>query len=90
MPMPADANASRSPISPPFSAVPFPPIGSPGGPTVTIVGAATFAFSDGQTASFAYTVTACRKPKTIRRRSSVRPAPSANSGALSGRAGAIV
>ena len=52
---------------PPFNAVPFPPIGSPGGPTVTNVGAATFAFSDGQTASFAYTVNGVSQAKTIRR-----------------------
>ncbi|HEV2039218.1 MAG TPA: S8 family peptidase, partial [Casimicrobiaceae bacterium] len=41
---------------PPFNAVPFPPIGSPGGATGTPVGTATFTFSDGNTGTFAYTV----------------------------------
>ena len=52
---------------PPFNAVPFPPIGNPGGATVTNVGIATFAFSNGQTAAFAYTVNGVSQTKTITR-----------------------
>ena len=52
---------------PPFSAVPFPPIGSPGGPTFSIVGSATFTFIDGNTATFSYTVDGIAQTKTITR-----------------------
>jgi serine protease len=52
---------------PPFNAVPFPPIGSPGGATGTPVGAATFTFSDGNTGTFAYTVNAEAQTKNITR-----------------------
>jgi len=52
---------------PPFNAVPFPPIGSPGGPTVTKVGTATFAFGNGQTGTFAYTVNGVSQAKAITR-----------------------
>jgi hypothetical protein len=41
---------------PPFSAVPFPPLGSPGGATPVNVGTATFTFTDGNTGTFMYTV----------------------------------
>jgi hypothetical protein len=52
---------------PPFNAVPFPPIGSPGGATGTPVGTATFTFSDGNTGTFAYTVNAEAQTKNITR-----------------------
>ena len=52
---------------PPFNAVPFPPIGSPDGPTVTKVGTATFAFGNGQTGTFAYTVNGVSQAKAITR-----------------------
>ena len=52
---------------PPFSAVPFPPIGSPGGPTFSVVGSATFTFIDGNTATFSYTVDGIAQTKTITR-----------------------
>jgi serine protease len=52
---------------PPFSAVPFPPIGSPGGATGTPVGTATFTFSDGNNGTFAYTVNAEAQTKNITR-----------------------
>jgi serine protease len=52
---------------PPFNAVPFPPIGSPGGAIGTPVGTATFAFSDGNTGTFAYTVNAEAQTKNITR-----------------------
>jgi serine protease len=52
---------------PPFSAVPFPPMGSPGGASGTPVGTATFTFSDGNTGTFAYTVNAGTQTKNITR-----------------------
>lgn len=52
---------------PPFNAAPFPPIGSPGGAVPTNVGTATFAFADGQTGSFAYTVNGVAQTKAITR-----------------------
>ncbi len=52
---------------PPFNAVPFPPIGSPGGATPTGVGTATFTFTDGNSASFAYTVNGVSQKKAITR-----------------------
>jgi Subtilase family len=52
---------------PPFNAVPFPPIGSPGGATGTPVGTATFTFSDGNTGIFAYTANAEAQTKNITR-----------------------
>lgn len=52
---------------PPFNAVPFPSIGSPGGATGTPVGTATFTFSDGNTGTFAYTVNAEAQTKNITR-----------------------
>jgi serine protease len=52
---------------PPFNAVPFPPMGSPGGATGTPVGTATFTFSDGNTGTFAYTVNAETQTKNITR-----------------------
>jgi hypothetical protein len=52
---------------PPFNAVPFPPLGSPGGAIGTSVGTATFTFSDGNTGTFAYTVNAVTQTKNITR-----------------------
>jgi hypothetical protein len=52
---------------PAFNAVPFPPLGSPGGAIGTVVGTATFSFSDGNTASFTYTVNGVTQSKTITR-----------------------
>jgi serine protease len=52
---------------PAFNAVPFPPLGSPGGATGTSVGTATFTFPDGNTGTFAYTVDGVPQIKTITR-----------------------
>lgn len=52
---------------PAFSAVPFPPLGSPGGPTGGVVGSLTLTFSDGNHASFAYTVNGISQTKAITR-----------------------
>ena len=54
-------------IGPPFSTVPFPPIGAPGGPTGTVVGAATFHFTNGNAATFTYTVDGVTQSKGITR-----------------------
>ena len=52
---------------PPFSSVPFPPQGTPGGATGINVGTAKFTFSDGNTGTFAYTVNAVTQTKNITR-----------------------
>jgi len=52
---------------PPFNAVPFPPVGAPGGVTGSNVGTATFTFTDGNNASFAYTVNGVSQTKAITR-----------------------
>jgi hypothetical protein len=52
---------------PPFNAVPFPPVGAPGGATASSVGTATFTFSDGNNATFSYTVNGVSQTKTITR-----------------------
>jgi hypothetical protein len=52
---------------PAFNAMPFPPIGAPGGPTGVIVGTATFTFADGNAASFNYTVDGATQTKSITR-----------------------
>jgi hypothetical protein len=52
---------------PPFNAIPFPPLGSPGGAIATSVGTATFTFSDSNSGTFAYTVNAATQTKNIRR-----------------------
>jgi hypothetical protein len=52
---------------PAFNAVPFPPLGSPGGAIPTSVGTATFTFTDGNTATFAYTVNGSTQSKNITR-----------------------
>jgi len=52
---------------PPFSAVPFPPQGTPGGATGISVGSAKFTFSDGNTGTFTYTVNGITQTKNITR-----------------------
>ena len=52
---------------PPFNAVPFPPVGAPGGVTGSNVGTATFTFTDGNNATFAYTVNGVSQSKAITR-----------------------
>src|ERR1700730_9690147 len=54
-------------IGPPFNAVPFPPVGAPGGVTGTNVGTAMFTFTNGNNASFAYTVNGVSQTKAITR-----------------------
>jgi hypothetical protein len=58
---------------PAFSAVPFPPIGAPGGPTGVVVGTATFTFANGNSATFAYTVDGVAQTKTITRQVFANP-----------------
>jgi uncharacterized delta-60 repeat protein len=57
----------RATSGPPFNAMPFPPLGSPGGVTGGIVGSATFTFNDGNTGTFAYTVSGITQSKSITR-----------------------
>jgi hypothetical protein len=52
---------------PPFSASPFPPIGSPGGATGVAVGSGTLTFSDANNGWFAYTVDGVSQTKAITR-----------------------
>jgi hypothetical protein len=52
---------------PAFNAVPFPPIGAPGGPTGVVVGTATFTFANGNAATFNYTVDGATQTKSITR-----------------------
>ena len=52
---------------PPFNEMPFPPIGSPGGASGGVVGAATLNFSDGNTGTFGYTIGAVAQSKSITR-----------------------
>jgi serine protease len=52
---------------PAFSAVPFPPMGSPGGATGTGVGTATLSFSDVNRASFNYVVNGTQQTKSLTR-----------------------
>ncbi|HWZ72214.1 MAG TPA: hypothetical protein VN326_12185 [Casimicrobiaceae bacterium] len=52
---------------PPFSSVPFPPQGNPGGATGINVGTAKFTFSDGNTGTFMYTVNGITQTKNITR-----------------------
>jgi len=53
---------------PSFDAVPFPPLGSPGGATVSgLGGIGTLTFSDANNATFAYTVSGISQTKTITR-----------------------
>ena len=52
---------------PPFNAVPFPPIGSPGGATGSVVGTATLSFFDGNSGTFRYSVDGVVQTKDITR-----------------------
>ena len=52
---------------PAFNAMPFPPIGAPGGPTGVVVGTATFTFANGNAATFNYTVEGSTQTKAITR-----------------------
>jgi hypothetical protein len=52
---------------PPFNAVPFPPLGSPGGAAGTTVGAAELAFFDGNSGTFTYTVNGETQSRDITR-----------------------
>jgi hypothetical protein len=57
----------RATQGPPFNAVPFPPLGAPGGAQGSVVGMATFDFLDGNTATFSYTVNGVTQTKAITR-----------------------
>lgn len=59
---------------PPFNSVPFPPAGAPGGATATVVGNATFNFTNGNNASFGYTVNGITQTKQITRQLFAPPA----------------
>ena len=52
---------------PPFNAVPFPPLGSPGGATGRVVGTAVLSFFDGNSGTFSYTVDGVAQIKNITR-----------------------
>ena len=52
---------------PSFDAVPFPPIGSPGGATGSVVGTATLSFFDGNSGTFSYSVDGVVQTKNITR-----------------------
>jgi hypothetical protein len=52
---------------PPFDAVPFPPLGTPGGATAAAVGTGTLTFTDSNNATFAYTVNGISQIKSITR-----------------------
>ncbi len=52
---------------PAFDAMPFPPIGSPGGATGSAVGTGTLTFSDANDGTFAYTVKGISQSKAITR-----------------------
>jgi hypothetical protein len=52
---------------PAFNAVPFPAIGSPGGPVGVVVGSAMLSFANGNVATFSYTVDGETQSKTITR-----------------------
>ncbi|MGH8713610.1 MAG: hypothetical protein ACREYB_06360 [Casimicrobiaceae bacterium] len=58
---------------PPFNTTPFPPLGSPMGPVVAIVGSASFTFIDGNDATFAYTVDGVTQSKAITRQVFTNP-----------------
>jgi hypothetical protein len=52
---------------PAFDAVPFPPLGSPGGATGSTVGTGTLSFSDANNGTFSYTVNGVSQTKAITR-----------------------
>ncbi len=57
----------RPTSGPPFNSFSFPPIGSPGGAMFRQVGTATITFSDGNNATFAYSVDSVSQTKAITR-----------------------
>jgi serine protease len=57
----------RLTTGPPFNAVPFPPLGSPGGATGTTVGTVELAFFDGSSGTFTYTVNGEAQSRDITR-----------------------
>jgi serine protease len=59
---------------PPFNAVPFLPLGSPGGAVASSVGTASFTFADGNAGTFAYTVNGMTQSKQITRELFAPPA----------------
>ncbi len=58
---------------PPFNAVPFPPIGSAGGASGSVVGTATLSFFDGNSGIFSYSVDGVEQSKNITREVFVSP-----------------
>jgi len=52
---------------PAFDAVPFPPVGSPGGAAGSVVGTGSLTFTDADNGSFAYTVNGIAQTKAITR-----------------------
>src|SRR5204863_7448376 len=52
---------------PAFDAVPFPPVGSPGGATAGTVGNGSLTFADASNGMFAYTVNGISQTKAITR-----------------------
>ena len=63
----------RLTAGPPFNAVPYPPLGSPGGAQGSIVGTATFAFLDGNSGTFSYSLDGVTQTKAITREVFVTP-----------------
>ena len=66
-------NLFRMTGGPAFDAVPFPPLGSPGSASGSIVGTATLDFSDGNAAAFSYSVDGVAQTKSITREVLVSP-----------------
>jgi serine protease len=63
----------RLTAGPSFNAMPFPPIGSPGGASGSIVGTAAFSFADGNNGTFTYTVNGKTQAKSITREVLISP-----------------
>ena len=57
----------RLTAGPPFNAVPFPPLGTPGGASGDVVGSATLSFFDGNSGIFSYTLDGVAQSKDITR-----------------------
>jgi hypothetical protein len=58
---------TRLTSGPPFNAMPFPPLGTPGGATGSVVGTAQLAFFDGNSGTFTYTVNGETQSRDITR-----------------------
>jgi hypothetical protein len=58
---------------PAFNTAPFPPIGSPGAATGSVVGSATFSFANGNSGTLAATIGGAAQTKTITRQVFVSP-----------------